>query len=390
MNKVITINLNGVAYQLEENGYEALRAYMDTAARRLEGNPDRDEIIADIEQSIADKFRAVLGANKTVVATKEVEGVIAEMGPVEDASGPASAGPKGTPDAQRAAPAQEAPGPAKRLFKVHDGAMLFGVCNGIGAYFNIDAAIVRILFVILTLVYGAGVLLYLIMAALIPSATTPAEKAAAQGVPSTAQEFIRRARAGYYGGMRTFGDRKAYRDWKRKFRQEMRGWKQDLRREMRQGADHWSQNRRGQWADQPHPVLGWWIAVPALRLLGVLVTLLCLLSVVSLLATGAVFGILLPVGLPVWAGLLLIVVAFQIVAWPLRAMRNALHCAGGYGPMYAGWVHLWNAIASLGLVILIIWLAYRHSVQVHEALRNLPHEVHRAVDAFRDWWAKQQ
>ena len=145
-----------------------------------------------------------------------------------------------------------------------------------------------------------------------------------------------------------------------------------------------------QWADQPHPVLGWWIAIPALRLVGILVTLLCLLSVVSLLATGAVFGILLPVGLPVWAGLLLIVVAFQIVAWPLRAMRHALHCAGGYGHMYAGWVHLWNDIASLGLVILIIWLAYRHSVQVHEALRNLPHEAHRAVDAFRDWWAKQQ
>ncbi len=94
MNKVIIINLNGVAYQLEENGYEALRAYLDTASRRLEGNPDRDEIIADIEQAIADKFRALLGANKTVVATREVEAVVAEMGPVEDASGAPAAGAK--------------------------------------------------------------------------------------------------------------------------------------------------------------------------------------------------------------------------------------------------------------------------------------------------------
>ena len=83
MNKVITINLNGVAYQLEEGGYDALRAYLDHAARRLEGNPDKDEIITDIEQAIADKFRALLGAHKTVVNTKEVTGVIAEMGPVE-------------------------------------------------------------------------------------------------------------------------------------------------------------------------------------------------------------------------------------------------------------------------------------------------------------------
>ena len=101
MNKVITINLNGVAYQLEEDGYEALRAYLDSAARRLEVNPDKDEIIADIEQAIADKFRAVLGVNKTVVVTKEVEGVIGEMGPVEDASAPAA----GSPAADRAAAA---------------------------------------------------------------------------------------------------------------------------------------------------------------------------------------------------------------------------------------------------------------------------------------------
>ena len=53
MNKVITINLHGNAYQLEEAGYDSLRAYLDDAARQLEGNPDKDEIIADIEQAIA-------------------------------------------------------------------------------------------------------------------------------------------------------------------------------------------------------------------------------------------------------------------------------------------------------------------------------------------------
>jgi len=42
MNRVIPINLNGNAYQLEESGYEALRAYLDHAARRLESNPDKD------------------------------------------------------------------------------------------------------------------------------------------------------------------------------------------------------------------------------------------------------------------------------------------------------------------------------------------------------------
>ena len=138
MNKVITINLNGVAYQLEEGGFDALRAYLDHAARRLEGNPDKDEIITDIEQAIADKFRALLGAHKTVVNTKEVTGVIAEMGPVEgDATEDAAKATPGTgrtPEAAGGAGRGEASGAAsyapRRLYKIPEGAMLAGVCNG--------------------------------------------------------------------------------------------------------------------------------------------------------------------------------------------------------------------------------------------------------------------
>ena len=81
MNKVITINLGGNAYQLEEGGYDALRAYLETAAAKLHGNPDRDEILSDIELAIAEKFRALLASHKTVVETKEVAAVLARDGP---------------------------------------------------------------------------------------------------------------------------------------------------------------------------------------------------------------------------------------------------------------------------------------------------------------------
>jgi hypothetical protein len=55
MNKVTTINLNGKAYQIEEAGYELLRKYLDQAAKKLEGNPDKDEIMGDFEHAIAEK-----------------------------------------------------------------------------------------------------------------------------------------------------------------------------------------------------------------------------------------------------------------------------------------------------------------------------------------------
>ena len=85
MHKVISINLNGNAYQLDEAGYEALRLYLALAQEQLEDNPDRDEIIADLEQAIADKCQAYLGQHKTVVAAAEVERIVAEMGPVSSA-----------------------------------------------------------------------------------------------------------------------------------------------------------------------------------------------------------------------------------------------------------------------------------------------------------------
>src|ERR1700710_1127616 len=147
MNRVITINLNGIAYQLEESGYEALRTYLDNAARRLEGNPDKDEIMADIEQAIADKFRVVLGANKNVVMTKEVENALVEMGPVQDgnaASEGQAAGSTGRANSSSTGAAEEEKksnsdkqetASVKRLYAIREGAMLVGVCSGLAAYF---------------------------------------------------------------------------------------------------------------------------------------------------------------------------------------------------------------------------------------------------------------
>jgi len=97
MRKVTTINLNNNAYQVDEEGYEALRRYLEDAARALASNPDRAEILADLEQAIADKCRLTLGAHKSVVSTAEIERILQEMGPVagsgeENAAGDAKPG----------------------------------------------------------------------------------------------------------------------------------------------------------------------------------------------------------------------------------------------------------------------------------------------------------
>ena len=330
MNRVIIINLNGNAYQLEESGYEMLRVYLDNAARRLEGNPDKAEIVADIEQAIADKFRSVLGPNKTVVITKEVESVIAEMGPVEDGStedkgaddaATQSAGTASSPKAAGETAGENESKLPRRLYRIYpEGAMLSGVCNGLAAYFNIDVTIVRLLFVLLFFLWGTGIFFYVLMVIIIPVARTPAEKSAAFGVAATAQEFIRRAKEGYYEGMKTFHDKDAHREWKRKFKQEMRGWKHGFQRQMHEHAHHWQQPWSQQNPMHPRAVIGLGFTLEILKWVKFLLLACGIYAVYALVKYGNVGGLALPAGIPVWIGVPGVVIW---VYWPGVAVNSA-------------------------------------------------------------------
>ena len=54
----------------------------------------------------------------------------------------------------------------KRLVK--GDKKIFGVCSGLGDYFDIDPTIVRIIFLASLLLFGTGLLLYIIMAIIMP------------------------------------------------------------------------------------------------------------------------------------------------------------------------------------------------------------------------------
>ena len=54
------------------------------------------------------------------------------------------------------------------LRRPYDGRMVAGVAAGLARYFNVDATLVRMAFVVLTIVGGAGIPLYLAGLVLIP------------------------------------------------------------------------------------------------------------------------------------------------------------------------------------------------------------------------------
>ena len=56
----------------------------------------------------------------------------------------------------------------RRLYRSRTNSVIFGVCGGLGEYFNVDPMIFRLIFIVFTLGAGSGVLIYFIMAFLIP------------------------------------------------------------------------------------------------------------------------------------------------------------------------------------------------------------------------------
>ena len=60
----------------------------------------------------------------------------------------------------------------KLLYKSRNNKKICGVCAGIADYFNIDPSIVRVLWAVLALAAGTGVLAYIACAIILPEGDT--------------------------------------------------------------------------------------------------------------------------------------------------------------------------------------------------------------------------
>ena len=367
MNTVIVVNLNGNAFHIEEPGFDLLRTYLDGAQAQLRDNPDKTEIMADLEQAIADKCAHFLGPHKNVLNVAEIESVLKEMGPVQtDGNSASSPGASAEPQ-PRAAGAKGDPGAARRLYQIREGAMLSGVCTGLAAYLNVDVSIVRIVFVVLALLtQGLWIIAYVAMMLVIPFANTDEEHAAAAGTPFNAQEVIDRAKKHYSQFKNDW-------EWRRHWRQQRREW----RRKWRDGAYWWGQNLQRN-VQQFGAHTGYFaqllagLMIPLLAVVSVVVFCGFVASLVMLTTTGALFGWPLLTSMPLWVAILLLFFAYLMIASPLRHARRAIYMQRG---AYREWFAVWDGIFSLGIWAVAGWLAYTHVPQVHDFFQHFPENV---------------
>lgn len=57
---------------------------------------------------------------------------------------------------------------SKRLYRSRINRQLQGVCGGLGEYFNVDPTLVRLIFIVLSLAGGPGLILYILLWVIMP------------------------------------------------------------------------------------------------------------------------------------------------------------------------------------------------------------------------------
>lgn len=174
MKKNISINISGIIFHIEEDGYENLRKYLDSIKRYFASFEDSSEILSDIESRIAEIFLARLNDGKQVITAEDVSGLMATMGSVSDFK--AAEEQDFVDDSYKAqsdsSQKQSKTGTtaARKLQRDQKRKILGGVCAGLAHYFNIDPVWPRLLFALLVLgSYGSLLLVYIILWIVLPA-----------------------------------------------------------------------------------------------------------------------------------------------------------------------------------------------------------------------------
>ncbi len=174
MKKTVSINISGLMFNIDEDAYQYLAAYMDSIRKHFAATEGFEDIIADIESRIAELLQRKINDQKQVINLTDIEQVVAALGqPFEMDT---------EQETTQAATGSEKTRP-KRLFRDTENKMLAGVAMGMSHYFGIDPVWVRLVFVVLFLTSGVGFFIYLALWIFIPEAVTTAEKLEMRGEP---------------------------------------------------------------------------------------------------------------------------------------------------------------------------------------------------------------
>ncbi|MCI7337484.1 MAG: DUF2807 domain-containing protein [Bacteroidales bacterium] len=175
MKKTLTINLNGIVFNIDDDAYETLSAYLNELEKHF-ADDEREEIIKDIEDRIAELFTERMHG-RNVVDASDVASVIETMGQPNQFDDEAA-----EPNADAAA-SKSSQRKFRKFYRDGDDRLIGGVAAGLAAYIGWDTTLVRILLLLL-LLFSAGwtLLFYILLWIIVPEAKTTAQRLEMQGI----------------------------------------------------------------------------------------------------------------------------------------------------------------------------------------------------------------
>lgn len=175
MKKTISISIAGEIFYIEEDAYNKLDGYLQAIKRKFSKGEEK-EVVDDIESAIAERFIRQSKGEDKLLSLQDIEEMIETMGTVEDIVGEEDLSDPVKKEEERQTDKNK-----KRFFRDTENEMIAGVCAGLGAYFEVDPTILRILFILFTFFNGIGIIVYLILWVSMPEAKTASDKLTMKG-----------------------------------------------------------------------------------------------------------------------------------------------------------------------------------------------------------------
>ncbi len=169
MNKVVSIEIAGQVFWIDEEAYDVLQAYLKKIRLQLVDDECGSDIFKDIELRIAELLYALSSDEKKAIVAEQLNEVIEQVGFID------------SEDIDAEFPRKSYLDPQNKI--------LGGVCAGLAIRLGVSAFILRLVFIGLTALFGLGIALYLIFWISLDTNSNRNAALAAQGKARTAKQI---------------------------------------------------------------------------------------------------------------------------------------------------------------------------------------------------------
>ncbi|HAN00797.1 MAG TPA: hypothetical protein DCQ26_19555 [Marinilabiliales bacterium] len=182
MTKTLSVQLGGLLFQIDEQALAYLEDYINAIEKQFLEEEGCAEIMQDIENRMAELLSEKIDRHRDFIETKDVDYLIGILGQPDDFT-------PGNDAKEERSPVTGEKKVAKRLYRDPDHRVLGGVCSGLGAYFDSDPWIFRVIFIGISFFFLTGLLVYVIIWLVVPEAVTSAQKLEMKGEPVTIESI---------------------------------------------------------------------------------------------------------------------------------------------------------------------------------------------------------